>query len=295
MASIQDIIRAGKAANTAFRVGSAAKTQAQAQTNVNRIVGTGAKYAARAMTPSKPASSPSYSSGGGSSSSRATTGGGGGSVAGGGGYSGAGGGGGGGGGGFGGGGGGGGAFGGAPVQAAMDIPDPMADSVYQKQTGELARAMADFKAQQDLAKSQYDTQYGMGLRRLGWDNQEGNPSGFAASKLGAGGGWSRALPGAYGTAYNSNENDFAGRGMFNSGLYAKSVSDLNTDFTDRKNTMDVAKADWQSTQDLNAKNLESSQESTRQSALSDAIARIAAQYGVNLSDVTPGKTNQVVK
>lgn len=289
MASVQDIIRAAKAANTVFRSATAAKQQTASKV-ANRVqnVGKAANYVSRAVSASKPKPAPTYSSSRGSSSSRSSSSGG---TAGGGSYSGA------------GGGGGGGGFGGgasiaefaAPVQTAIDIPDPMADSVYQKQTGELARAMADFRAQQDLAKSQYDTQYGMGLRRLGWDQQEGNQSGFGAAKLGKGGGWSRELPGAYGTAYNSNENDYAGRGMFNSGVYAKSVSSLNDDFTDRKNTMDVARSDWQSTQDMNRKNLESSQETTRQSALTDAISRIAAQYGVNLSDVTPGKSNQVFK
>ena len=135
----------------------------------------------------------------------------------------------------------------------------------------------------------------MGLRRMGWDQQEGNRSGFGENVLGKGGGWSRALPGAYGQAYNSNENDFAGRGLYNSGLYTKAVSDMNADFTDRKNTMDTARTDWLATQDQSLKNLESSQESTRQGALSEAIARIAAQYGVNLGDVTPGRTNQVMR
>lgn len=294
MASIQDIIRAGKALNNAASVYRQAQAAKSASTAASAAHQTG--NVLRAQSSSKPSSS---SSGGGYSSSSRSNGGGSYSGGGGGSYSGGGGGSysGGGGGSYGGGGGGSiASFAAAPPpQQAIDIPDPMADATYQRQTGELARAMADFDAQQSLAKSQYDTQYNMGLRRLGWDQQEGNPSGFAQAKLAKGGGWSRTIPGAYGQAYNSNENDFAGRGLFNSGLYAKSVSDLNDDFTDRKNTMDVAKNDWQSTQDLNRKNLENSQETTRQTALTDAIARIAAQYGVNLSDVTPGKANQVLK
>lgn len=186
-------------------------------------------------------------------------------------------------------------FAATPPPAPIEVPDPMADATFVKQEAELARALTDFQAQQGLAKGQYDNQYAQGLRRLGWDTAEGALSGFAKGVLGKGGGWSRAIPGAYGQAYNSNENDFAGRGLFNSGLYTKSVSDLNDDFTDRKTTMDTAKTDWQATQDLTANNFKSSQESTRQSALTDAIARIAAQYGVNLSDVTPGKANSVLK
>jgi hypothetical protein len=179
----------------------------------------------------------------------------------------------------------------------LDIPDPNADPILQKQIAELARNMADFDAQQGLAKSQYQGQYNQGIRRLGWNDQEGASTGFgpmsARGKTGKGGGWSREIPGAYGDAYNSNEGDFAGRGLFNSGLFGKSVDNLNTDFTDRKNTMDVAKNDWESTQALNRQNLEGSQNATRTGALSDAVARIAAQYGVNLGDVTPGKTNQI--
>lgn len=177
----------------------------------------------------------------------------------------------------------------------IEVPDPMADATYQRQTSELARAMADFKAQQNLAKAQYETQYGMGLRRLGWDQFAGRATGFGNAKTPEGGGWSRELPGAYAQSYDANEGDFAGRGMYNSGLYTRAVSDLNEDFTDRKNTMDVARTDWNATQALNLKNTESSQETIRQSALTDAVARIAAQYGVNLSDVTPGKANRVVR
>lgn len=177
----------------------------------------------------------------------------------------------------------------APVQQTITIPDPEIDPVYQKQITELARNMADFSAQQDLAKGQYRGQYNQGLHRLGWGG-----GGFDDPTKGK---WDRnqSGPNQYGDSVNANENDFAGRGVYNSGMYLKSNSDLNNDFNDRKTTMDTSRTDWLNTQGLNRRNLESQQNTTRTSALQDAVSRIAAQYGVNLSDVTPGRQSQVMR
>lgn len=176
-----------------------------------------------------------------------------------------------------------------PVYETVKIPDPKVDPVYQQQITQLARNMADFKSQQGLAQGQYRNQYNASLGRLGW-----NHGGFDNPSAG---GWDVNKPGLnqYADSTNANSNDFAGRGVYNSGMYLKSQNDLNSDFNDRKTTMDTSRNDWVNTQAQNLHNLESQQEQTRSSSLQDAIARIAATVGVDLSQVTPGKVGSYQK
>ena len=48
----------------------------------------------------------------------------------------------------------------APIMETITIPDAEQDEYYKQKVTDLARAMTDFKAQQGLARSQYDVGYG---------------------------------------------------------------------------------------------------------------------------------------
>jgi len=168
-----------------------------------------------------------------------------------------------------------------PAMETITVPDPLQDTGYQKTVADLARAAADFKAQQDLARGQYDTQYNDAKRRMGWDDTAGK--------------FDRSRPGAYAESYNANEGDFAGRGTYWSGLYGQSVGDINRDFGDRKTSLDTARTDNVNTQGVAANAFTGQQDATRQAALNDAIQKLAAQYTVGLGDVKQGSANTITR
>lgn len=183
-----------------------------------------------------------------------------------------------------------------PVMEDITIPDPLADPTYQRQKGELARAKADFDAQQGLAKSQYDGNVSTNMRQMGW-RQAVPRTGLRAMIAGAGNdgeGWDpRAQGTAYGSSFEGNEGDFAGRGLYNSGLYAQAQSNLTNDFNDRRSGVLTDQKNWQDTQNLGRRNFEGQQNSTDLAAQSDAIAAIAARLGVNIDQVSPGKSSVI--
>ena len=198
--------------------------------------------------------------------------------------------------------GGGGDFGGAsfaapaPVMEDITIPDPLENPTYQKQKAELARARADFDAQQGLARSQYNASFDDAQRQLGWRSAVPRV-GIQAQLRGEGndeaGFDPRAQGTAYGDSYQGNEGDFAGRGLFNSGLFAQSVSNLNQNFNDRRGTALRDKKSYEDTQDLNKKNFYGQQDSADLAAREDAINSIIQQYGVSRDQVIPGRANSV--
>jgi len=224
--------------------------------------------------PPAPASRPTGRSTGGGGTSGGGTGGGGGGGGGGTGGGGTGG----------GGGGGGGGDVGAVAMPAMEtitIPDAEQDEFYKQKVTDLARALTDFKAQQGLARSQYDVGFGDAKRRMGWDE--------------TGGKFDRARPGAYGESVNANENDFAGRGLMRSGAFVQSMGDIDRDFLDRKTSLDTARNDNVNTQTQALGTFQGSQDAARQAALSDAVARIASKYGIELGSVPKGATSQITR
>lgn len=167
-----------------------------------------------------------------------------------------------------------------PPPVMQDIPDPKADATYKAQMADLARQLADYQASQGLASSQYQGSYGQGLHKLGYQNGAFDPN---------------DLNDSYGQAVDNNANDFASRGMLHSGLYGQSVGNINTDFNQRKTDLDTGLKNFGDTQQQAFQGYQSQNQATGQNALRDAVSRIAAQYGVNLNQVTPGKVNSVPK
>lgn len=126
------------------------------------------------------------------------------------------------------------------------------DSTYQSQLAALKKALADYQAQQGQAKTQYLTSYAGDRKTLGENRTQG------LDDLG---------------------NDFASRGLLQSGLYADSLSDLNSDFDKRQSALDQARAAFLASQGSDFTNFTSEQQLAQQKALQEAAARRAAQYG----------------
>jgi hypothetical protein len=162
----------------------------------------------------------------------------------------------------------------------------------------MLRARGDFDAQQALARSQYDATFDDAQRQLGWRNAVPR-TGLAKLQLGEGNDGPGFDPNAqgtsYGDAYQANAGDFAGRGLFNSGLYAQAVSNVNNQFTDRRNTALRDQKDWRDTQELNKKNFYGQQDSADLASQEDAIGQIMAQLGIGRDQITPGRQNVIYR
>jgi hypothetical protein len=127
------------------------------------------------------------------------------------------------------------------------------DSTYQNQLAALKKALADYKAQQGQSQTQYLTNYGTDVNTLKENRTQG---------------------------LGDLENDYASRGLLQSGLYADSLSDLNKDFDTRQSQLDQAKAAYLAQLANDATNFQSEQQLTQQKALQEAAARRAAQYNL---------------
>lgn len=169
----------------------------------------------------------------------------------------------------------------APAMRDIAIPDPAADATYQAQKSSLMKALADYQNNQTLASNQYDTNYNDSLHKLGWEGD--------AAK----GGFGTANAGAYAQSLGDNTSDYASRGLGHSSAMADSLGMVNKQFGDQKAGLDRAHGDFGNTQDAALTQYQNQNSATDHTDLLDAISRIAAQKGVDLSQVTPGKVNNI--
>lgn len=166
------------------------------------------------------------------------------------------------------------------------IPDAKADTTYQKTVADLARAMTDYQAQQNLARTQYDTSYNDAQRRMGWtpDSKTEEPTDGA---------WNKSTGTAYGDAMYTNDNDFAGRGTLYSGAYANTNANIGNDFAERKTALDNARKNDVDTQAMALSSFAGNQTATQNAALTDAVAKLASKYGLDLSEIPQGTTKTI--
>lgn len=129
------------------------------------------------------------------------------------------------------------------------------DTTYQDQEAQLRRAYAEFVANQNLNLNNYNVNYGLQKRVLGKNRD-------------------RAL--------TDSTDDFAGRGLLHSGLYAKSYSDTQGQFDDQQAQMDAAKAQYESGLNAALSSFQNDQQTTLTSAKQQAIARRAAKYNLGV-------------
>lgn len=152
------------------------------------------------------------------------------------------------------------------------IPSAETDPDYQARIAELSKALADMQAQRNLSLGQYDDNYNQGLRTMGWDQVKGM---FDRGNT----------RGLFGQAVDTNANDFGARGLLRSGLYGQADANIASDYSNRKGELDLGRQQYRDSQDLALSNFMGQQEVTKAALLRDAIARIAAQYGVGLDAV----------
>jgi hypothetical protein len=102
---------------------------------------------------------------------------------------------------------------GGPANPAVPAPvDPVnqylgSDTTYQSQLAAINKALADYQAQMGADANQYQVAYGQNVHDLGVNRDK---------------------------SIYDNTNDFAGRGMFHSGLYGKASGDIVNDYTNQQ-------------------------------------------------------------
>jgi len=144
----------------------------------------------------------------------------------------------------------------------------------------LANAKKLFERTQGLQRSQYDESWEDAQRRMGW-----RPGGWSLDRD----------QGAYGEALEANSDDFSGRGLLRSGMYAKAMQNIQNEFTDRLNTLNQGQRQHRETQDVAEEGFLMDQARTDRDALEMAVNRIAEKYNIALSQVPKGKTSSITR
>jgi hypothetical protein len=170
----------------------------------------------------------------------------------------------------------------APVTETVIIPDAKSDSLYKRQSADIAQQLADFVGDQQLANTQYDNQYADVLRKMGF-NKEKNA-------------WdSSPTSGAYGESTDDNLNDFTGRGLGWSGLLAQGQAQIDRKFNEQKGDIDTQSQNFDDSQARALQTTKNQNARTLQAALEDAITRISQQYGVDRNQVKVGSNNSITR
>lgn len=154
--------------------------------------------------------------------------------------------------------------GGAPAPGAVKTPTTPAkpatpaaptvdqylagDTVYQQQLAAIHRALADQQTSQSSAQNDYLATYGQNQHDIQTEQ-------------------TRAIP--------QQQDDYAGRGLFHSGLYAKAAGDMISDYSDRNAKLDLAKQQYLTGLQQQGQNFASQQDLAQQKAMQDAISRRA--------------------
>lgn len=141
-----------------------------------------------------------------------------------------------------------------PPPAAPSINQWLAgDTAYKQQTDAAKKAMADYMAQMSGQQGSYETEYQRNLMNTG-----------DAEKL----------------ANTDLENDYASRGLTNSGLFLKAKTDLSTDYDKRESTLADGRAEFLANLKAALTNFQSTSNINSTKYKNDAIARRAAKYDV---------------
>lgn len=124
-----------------------------------------------------------------------------------------------------------------------------ADTTYQGQLSAFQKALADYAANQNTQKTQYLSQYANDARNLGQQRQQ-DESGL--------------------------NDDYASRGLLNSGVYGKAFSDLESGYDQRQTGLDTARDSFLAQLASAFNDYKTTQQQDITKAKQDAIARRAA-------------------
>ena len=127
------------------------------------------------------------------------------------------------------------------------------DATFKSQQAAYQKALADYAAQYGAEQQKYNTEYDAGVDKLGLERTQG----------------AEAL-----------KDDYAGRGLLQSGVYADALNEFNTGYDTRLADMGRAKSNYLSDLLTGKTNFETEQKLMQDKARQDAINRYMASIGV---------------
>jgi hypothetical protein len=127
------------------------------------------------------------------------------------------------------------------------------DTAYKQQMDAAAKASADYVTQMTGQQNAYNTEYTRNMRNL---NDQEKVDGRNAT------------------------DDFAARGMMNSGLFIKDATDRTTDYNKRESTLNDGKSEFIANLGFGRTNFDSTQNLNKQRYRNEAIQRRAAKYNL---------------
>lgn len=127
------------------------------------------------------------------------------------------------------------------------------DTTYKGQQAAYKKAIDDYLAQYAAEQQKYNTEYGAAVDKLGLEREEG--------------------------AVNLKD-DFAGRGLLQSGVYADALTDFNTQYDTRMSDMERAKQNYLNDLLTGKNNFQEEQKLLQEKAKQDAINRYMASVGI---------------
>lgn len=169
----------------------------------------------------------------------------------------------------------------APVQYtdAQLESDALNTPEYVMAQQQLANALGLFKSQQAADRQRYDVNYEQALRNLGWMPEATDINGMASK-----GKWDmgellsqQGKQTASGKAFSGNLNDFAARGLSQSGMFAVAQNAIQNQLNEQLRGAETARANYG--QDLESKQSQffQEQQNQRQQALMDAKQNLLNQ------------------
>lgn len=150
------------------------------------------------------------------------------------------------------------------------------DAQYQAQLAALMKALQDSNTDFGAQRSRYETNFGEGLRGLGYTPEmQDNPDTLINEA--APGAWSNSdLNTASGRALTNQQNDFASRGLLQSSLYAQSKDDLMRSLTDQLGGMQGGRTSFLDDLARQQGAFQNDNTSQQQQARAEALARRAS-------------------
>lgn len=127
------------------------------------------------------------------------------------------------------------------------------DTSYKSTVTALQKALADYRARMNQQLGQYDTEYNQNVGNLTTSRR---------------------------AAQNDSNNDFAGRGLMRSSMYANNMSDLASDYNARQNSLDTGRANFRADTRNAYDDFQTERNLALEQARKNAIQRRAAQYGI---------------
>ncbi|MFG2268133.1 hypothetical protein, partial [Streptomyces sp. NPDC048720] len=127
------------------------------------------------------------------------------------------------------------------------------DTTYQQQLSDYNKSKADYNANYNRQTGIINRDYAASTRQL---NRQG-----AQDRL-------------------DQQNDFAGRGILHSGVFAKALGDYNTDFNERMQALNYGKTDQLGDLGAQRKSFLQQLQMEINNAKQDALRRRAAQLGI---------------